>query len=295
MTASRLVIRAARREDLPVLAQLLIAQLRDHDNDVSDSDLTAAAAGLLERPQRGQFLLALDGPSPVGFASLSYLWTLERGGRAAWLDEVYVLPERRGAGIGAALVEAALAAASAAGARALDLEIQAGHERVASLYRRRGFSPLPRERWARPLAPASAPAPAHGEGTLLGGCACGAVRYRVGDVRGDVCHCHCRLCQRSSGAPVVTWLTVPHQAFAWALGAPRQRRSSAQATRSFCAECGTALTFQADADPAHLDLTVASLDDPAAVTPRRHIWTAGAPPWLRIDDDLPRHEGAGEG
>lgn len=285
-------IRPARRADLPALAALLIAQLRDHDNDLPDADLAAAAGGLLDRPPRGQFLLALAGDAAVGFAALSYLWTIERGGRAAWLDELYVLPARRGAGIGTALLAAAVTAATAAGARALDLEIETGHERVATLYQRAGFRPLPRQRWARSLdAPAPA-APAPATATLDGGCACGAVRYRIDAAPRDVCHCHCRLCQRSSGAPVVTWLTVPRPALRWMAGAPRERRSSPRATRGFCAECGTALTFRADAQPDGLDVTVASLDDPAAVAPGSHIWTSSAVPWLCIDDDLPRHERA---
>lgn len=295
MAAPAISIRAARRADLPAVAALLVAQLRDHDNEVSDAALAAAAAGLLERPQRGQFLLAVEGEAAVGFAALSYLWTLERGGRAAWLDEVYVRPERRGAGIGAALVAAALATAAASGARALDLEVEDGHERAAALYQRLGFRALPRRRWARPLDPPAAPPAAPAVAALAGGCLCGAVRYRLAAAPDEVCHCHCRLCQRSSGAPVVTWLTVPRAALHWVAAPPRERRSSPRAVRGFCGECGTALTFVADARPGQVDVTAASLDEPGAVAPGWHIWTASAVPWLRLDDDLPRHEGAAAG
>lgn len=156
MIAPAIVVRAARGGDLPALSALLIAQLRDHGNDLADADLVAATAGLLERPDRGQFLVAFDAETAVGFAALSYLWTLERGGRAAWLDELYVLPARRGAGIGAALLAAALAAARGAGAAAVDLEIEAGHERVAALYRRSGFTALRRQRWTLPLTAVAA-------------------------------------------------------------------------------------------------------------------------------------------
>lgn len=284
-------IRAARRDDLPALSALLIAQLRDHGNEVADAALADAARGLLERPQRGRFVVAEVDGALVGFAALSYLWTLERGGRAAWLDELYVLPEQRGRGLGQRLLDAALAAAAADGATAVDLEIEAGHERVESLYRRNGFHPEARRHWARPLAPRAAaadPAPA----TASGGCCCGAIRYRVAlAATADVTHCHCRLCQRSSGAPLVTWLTVPLDALTWLSGAPRRRRSSAHAERGFCAECGTALTFVSERQPGMLDLTVASLDAPETIAPRAHIWVASAMPWLRIDDDLARHEG----
>jgi GNAT superfamily N-acetyltransferase len=296
MSSPRVVIRPARRDDLTALSALLVTQLRDHDNEVPEATLVDAARGLFERPQRGRFLVAEVDGVVIGFAALSYLWTLERGGRAAWLDELYVRPARRGGGLGQALLDGAIAAAAADGAVAVDLEIVAGHERVESLYRRNGFRPEARRHWSRILAPAAATVPAPPP-TSTGGCCCGAIRYRIAGPPSDVTHCHCRLCQRSSGAPVVTWLTVPAAAVEWLSGTPRQRRSSSRAVRGFCADCGTALTFAYDDQPASIDVTVASLDNPAAIARRAHIWTASAMPWLRLDDDLARFEeerGAGE-
>jgi len=149
-----LEIRPPRADELDGVIALLVRQLREHGNELPDSQLARAARGLARRPQRGQFLIARESGALVGFAALSFLWTLERGGRAAWLDELYVVPERRGHGIGDALLHAALQAARAAGALAVDLEIEAGHDRAASLYRRAGFEPLPRTRWARELGAA---------------------------------------------------------------------------------------------------------------------------------------------
>jgi len=289
---SDLVIRPAGDADLAALSALLVAQLRDHGNDLPDAALQAAVAGMLRRPQRGQFLLALQDGAAVGLAALSYLWTLERGGRAAWLDELYVVPARRGAGIGARLLAAAQAAAADAGAVAMDLEIERGHERAAALYRRAGFATLPRTRWARPLAaspvPASAPAL-----PLAGGCLCGAIRYRVTAAPLVVSHCHCSLCRRASGAPLVTWATVPRAAYTLSQGTPRALSATPAARRTFCADCGTPLTFQAHATLDTVDVTVASLDHPAAVPPTEHVWTASRLPWLALDDDLPRRAGGG--
>lgn len=293
MIPPRVIIRSARRDDLAALSALLVAQLRDHGNEVPEATLVDAARGLLERPQRGRFVVAEVDGAVIGFAALSYLWTLERGGRAAWLDELYVRPEQRGAGLGQALLDGAIAAAAADGAVAVDLEIVAGHERVESLYRRNGFLPEARRHWARIVPPAAVTAPAPPP-TLTGGCCCGAIRYRIAAPASDVTHCHCRLCQRSSGAPVVTWLTVPTAALTWLSGTPRLRRSSPRAVRGFCADCGTALTFAYDDQPASIDVTVASLDQPAVIAPRAHIWTSSAMPWLRVDDDLVRYEGSSE-
>lgn len=43
---------------------------------------------------------------------------------------------------------------------------------------------------------------------LEGGCLCGAVRYRVTGKPYHVTHCHCSMCRRASGAPLVTWFSV---------------------------------------------------------------------------------------
>jgi GNAT superfamily N-acetyltransferase len=286
--ASELEIRPPRDGELDDLTALLIAQLREHDNDLSDAALGRAAAGLARRPQSGQFLVAREDDALIGFAALSYLWTLERGGRAAWLDELYVIPQRRGQGIGARLLNAALQAAQAAGVLSVDLEIETGHDRAATLYQRAGFAPLSRTRWTRDLA--AAPRARRAKPTeLQGGCFCGALRYRIAASPLEVSHCHCSICRRTSGAPFVTWATVRRDAFAFTSGDPAVLHSTPQATRTFCAACGTALTFQYAAEPSWIDFTVGSLDEPDSLPPDSHIWTSSQLSWLRVEDDLPRH------
>jgi hypothetical protein len=124
---------------------------------------------------------------------------------------------------------------------------------------------------------------------LEGGCLCGRVRYRIDGAPRDAGYCHCRMCQRAAGAPVVAWLTMDSAGFAWSAGAPAVYRSSAAAERLFCPRCGTQLGFREIAAPGLLDVTLASLDDPAAVPPDHHIWISSQIAWLEIADDLPRH------
>jgi GNAT superfamily N-acetyltransferase len=289
---SSLEIRQPRQAELADLAALLVRQLREHGNELPDAALSAAAAGMIAHPQRGRFLVAREGDAMVGFAALSFLWTLERGGRAAWLDELYVIPERRGHGFGNALLQAALRVAREAGALAVDLEIETGHERAASLYQRAGFAPLARTRWALDITP-SPPAARAEPAERRGGCFCGAVRYRISGVSLDVAHCHCAICRRTSGAPFVTWATVPRESFAFTSGAAAELHSTPHARRGFCGACGTALTFQRTDDRAWIDVAVGSLDEPEGLVPTRHIWTASQLSWLHIDDDLPRHPDGG--
>jgi ribosomal protein S18 acetylase RimI-like enzyme len=69
----------------------------------------------------------------------------------AWLEELYVEPAHRCGGLGTQLLHAACDVAIAEGARAVDLEVEAGHERAARLYERCGFRSHARQRWFLPL------------------------------------------------------------------------------------------------------------------------------------------------
>ena len=113
--------------------------------------LERATRGLIEDHSLGRILTArLDGQL-VGVAVISFLWTLEHGGPAAWLDEVYVEPSHRGHGIGKQLIEAAMQVASESGCIALDLEVDAGHEAAERLYQKMDFKRHRRVRWVRML------------------------------------------------------------------------------------------------------------------------------------------------
>ncbi|HEU4536646.1 MAG TPA: GNAT family N-acetyltransferase [Polyangiaceae bacterium] len=130
---------------------LLAAQFAEHAIALDEARLVDALAGLVDSPGRGAVLLARVEAQPVGLAALTYTWSLERGGLVAWLDELYVVPARRGAGLGRALLDRAVTHALAQGCLALELEVDHGHARAERLYQRSGFVRLPRTRWVRPF------------------------------------------------------------------------------------------------------------------------------------------------
>lgn len=127
-----------------------------------------------------------------------------------------------------------------------------------------------------------------------GGCLCGAIRYRTSGQPGNVTHCHCSICRRASGAPFVTWVAFPVEAFAFVKGKPATYRATPKAERTFCRACGTQLTFRHVESARQIDVTAGSLDEPDAVRPDAHIWIASRVPWLALDDDLPRYRGERE-
>lgn len=123
-----------------------------------------------------------------------------------------------------------------------------------------------------------------------GGCLCGAITYRITRPRIDAGYCHCRICRQASGSPVVAWLTVPADGFAYTSGTPVTFHSTAHGRRDFCGACGTQLVFRSTNKPDEVDVTIASLDDPAAVAPEYHIWRESRIPWFETADALPRHD-----
>lgn len=125
-------------------------------------------------------------------------------------------------------------------------------------------------------------------GALEGGCLCGQIRYRLhGDLE-ESAYCHCRTCQRQSGAPVVAWFSIQPSNFAYTKGAPKGFRASSRATREFCGDCGTYLLFREDDAGATLGVNTATLDEPAKVPPTFHIWHESRIAWFETADHFPR-------
>jgi hypothetical protein len=122
---------------------------------------------------------------------------------------------------------------------------------------------------------------------LEGGCLCGAVRYRATGPAIASGICHCRSCQRTASAPTLPYVTLPLAAFEITRGSLADYRSSAPVTRSFCALCGSPLTYRNDKKPDRIDIMTCSLDDPNKVPPTFHLWTDHKPVWDAIADGLP--------
>jgi hypothetical protein len=128
---------------------------------------------------------------------------------------------------------------------------------------------------------------------LTGGCFCGRVRYETDGAPYNETNCHCSICRRTTGAPVVAWFSVPRSRFRLS-GEPTRFRSSGKGTRSFCPECGTQLTFELEGAGDEIDVTTASLDEPNAVPPRDHTRTSSRLEWVKLGDGLPQFAEARE-
>jgi hypothetical protein len=127
-----------------------------------------------------------------------------------------------------------------------------------------------------------------------GGCQCGAVRYRVGGNLRDVVDCHCGQCRRIHGhAPGYTAARKAEMAIegeeniVW-------YRTSDQAERGFCRNCGSSLFWRPEGRPT-ISIAAGSLDPPTGVKTVRHIFAADKGDYYTIADGLPQSPGTMDG
>jgi hypothetical protein len=113
-----------------------------------------------------------------------------------------------------------------------------------------------------------------------GGCQCGAVRFRVSGKIGEASICHCRMCQKASGAHALALVGVKEASLQWTRGALTWFQSSNAARRGFCAACGTPLAYDA---PDGLALSVVAFDEPDLIAPVIAYGVEGKRVWA-IDD-----------
>jgi hypothetical protein len=129
---------------------------------------------------------------------------------------------------------------------------------------------------------------------LEGGCACGAVRYRLGDAPMFVHCCHCRDCQRQTGSAFVINALIETARVALLSGDPLPYRMPTDSGRPHhiyrCPACGTAVWSEYGGLASLRFVRVGTLDDPAALPPDVHIYTRSKLPWVRLPEAVPAFE-----
>ena len=131
-------IRLASAADAPTFGRLLHGFNAEFDEPTPDADLLAErAAPLIES---GEVVVLFAGEPPIGFAELRFRPSLYTGALDAYLEELYVVPGRRGEGSGRLLLEAALDEARARGAAHIDLGTSEDDIAARGLYESAGFT-----------------------------------------------------------------------------------------------------------------------------------------------------------
>jgi hypothetical protein len=126
-----------------------------------------------------------------------------------------------------------------------------------------------------------------------GGCACGAVRYRLASEPLFVHCCHCLNCQRQTGSAFVVNLLIETDRVEVLAGDPRPvdvPRDDGSAQRIWrCPACQVAVFSRYGRDELRF-VRAGTLDDPTDVTPDVHIYTRSKVAWVRLPDAVPAFE-----
>lgn len=121
---------------------------------------------------------------------------------------------------------------------------------------------------------------------FAGGCQCGAIRFALTAAPTKISICHCRMCQKASGAPFASFAEIKRSDFAWTRGKPAAFRSSSIAMRDFCADCGTPLSFRR-IDGERIEIMTGTFDRPDRLVPTRQYGTESRHGWVVGIANLP--------
>ncbi len=135
----RPTFRPAQPSDLPVLLDLMAAYYTYDGLRLDRNRAETALTLLLKKPAYGQaWLIEVDG-AVAGYVVLALGFSLEYGGRDAFLDELYLHEPYRGQGLGRQTLAFVEEQARALGVQALHLEVERANTRAHAAYRRWGF------------------------------------------------------------------------------------------------------------------------------------------------------------
>ena len=131
-----------------------------------------------------------------------------------------------------------------------------------------------------------------GELSLDGGCTCGAVRYRMTGKPMFVHCCHCRWCQRETGASFALNAMIEADRVVLMAGEPDVVNTPSNSGKgqkiTRCPQCRIALwSNYSGAGAAVRFVRVGTLDDPDRLPPDIHIFTASKQPWVVLPPGIP--------
>lgn len=130
------------------------------------------------------------------------------------------------------------------------------------------------------------------ERAFEGGCACRSVRYRMEEVPLFVHCCHCRWCQRETGASFALNAMIEADRLTLLSGEPRVVLTPSESGRgqkiARCPQCHVALWSHYPGSGDRISFVrVGTLDAPDRFPPDVHIFTSSRQPWVILPPDTP--------
>lgn len=131
--------RLVRPEEAPLVAGLMRAYYAFDSHDFDEAVVTRTLAEFLRHPEYGRAWFIESDGVVAGYMAMCIGYSLEFGGRDAFVDEIYLHEPFRGQGIGRRALEHMIAEAKRLGIVALHLEVDHDNANAQKLYRALGF------------------------------------------------------------------------------------------------------------------------------------------------------------
>jgi len=134
------VLRPTQGMDLDRVLPLVEAFYRHFNYDFSRAEKRETLQALWANSDRGCLWLIEKDQAVAGYIYLAFYFSLEFGGKTAFIDELFVLPEHRGQGIGSQIIGLVEAECRLLKLKALHLESERTNQRATDLYLKLGFA-----------------------------------------------------------------------------------------------------------------------------------------------------------
>lgn len=116
-----------------------------------------------------------------------------------------------------------------------------------------------------------------------GGCLCGGVRYEIRGPLRDVIACHCSQCRKTSGHFVAASQAQDSDIVLVESSTLKWYRSSPEAQRGFCAQCGGNLFWRPEGrKPPVTSIMAGTIDAPTGLKVTRHIFVDDKSDYYKI-------------
>ena len=138
-------MRPAALEDVPRLVALMTEFYAEAATPLDAIRAADAFAALLADDRLGRVWLIQAGKNDVGYLVITFSYSMEFGGRNAFLDDLFIQAPFRGAGLGTAALNEVRALCVEHSVRALHLETGRDNAAAQALYRRAGFKVTDRQ------------------------------------------------------------------------------------------------------------------------------------------------------
>jgi len=146
-----LIVRPASEADRASVHRLLTAQLVEHCLPADAGGVTRGIDCALAPGSPAWLWLAERESRPVAVFLANQIVSVEKGGLALWIEELYVVPEARRAGVARALLARVAEEARRRGVRSIELEVVPTQVAALALYRALGFDQVHRQRMSLAL------------------------------------------------------------------------------------------------------------------------------------------------